>query len=380
MEKRKKHMAELVEIKDRKGSSNFVEVVKGKIKELNSLTDELSRKAEDVEKSKGVKKKKRKKEATDSVARVELGINQVMIAKKSKDERHFSSNKRQELADVDDLTKDLQEYPGGKDKKKDKKKQQKSTSAKLVEESVGVENSANMDLQKPDFHKESVATSELNGSVVEKTTHKKRKRSSKENSVDEKKVAADELKQTKLEVSEDTKEIGDHLALRNWKQSPVKKKRKAAQSNRDSHDTSETLSSDYLVKDEQKTITEELGGPQLANGNIEKNGNEGSTGPKSMNKEKRSSELTTINAFQRVKVDQVQFVDERLQDNSYWALDNSGTGYGAKAQEVLGQVRGSHLRLKGLNHQHKKHVEGEILDWKNSTRNEAMWPNSKGQQ
>lgn len=27
----------------------------------------------------------------------------------------------------------------------------------------------------------------------------------------------------------------------------------------------------------------------------------------------------TVNAFQRVKIDEVEFVDERLQDNSYWA-------------------------------------------------------------
>lgn len=28
---------------------------------------------------------------------------------------------------------------------------------------------------------------------------------------------------------------------------------------------------------------------------------------------------TTANAFQRVKADEVQFADDRLQDNSYWA-------------------------------------------------------------
>ncbi|ONK65183.1 uncharacterized protein A4U43_C07F34540 [Asparagus officinalis] len=52
----------------------------------------------------------------------------------------------------------------------------------------------------------------------------------------------------------------------------------------------------------------------------------------------------TVNAFQRVKVDEVKFADERLQDNSYWALDDTGSGYGAKAQEVLGQVRGRDFR------------------------------------
>lgn len=27
----------------------------------------------------------------------------------------------------------------------------------------------------------------------------------------------------------------------------------------------------------------------------------------------------TVNAFQRVKIDQVEFKDDRLKDNSYWA-------------------------------------------------------------
>lgn len=81
----------------------------------------------------------------------------------------------------------------------------------------------------------------------------------------------------------------------------------------------------------------------------------------------------TVNAFQRVKVEEVEFIDERLKDNSYWAKvnrrnivflfffcsillpcflslsdfhnhclmqDGAETGYGAKAQGVLGQVRG----------------------------------------
>ncbi|CAI5460502.1 unnamed protein product, partial [Closterium sp. Yama58-4] len=45
-------------------------------------------------------------------------------------------------------------------------------------------------------------------------------------------------------------------------------------------------------------------------------------------------------AFQRVKVEEVQFKDPRLMDNSYWAKSGAGSGWGAKAQEVLGQVRG----------------------------------------
>ncbi|KAM0937265.1 putative transcription factor interactor and regulator LisH family [Dioscorea sansibarensis] len=83
-------------------------------------------------------------------------------------------------------------------------------------------------------------------------------------------------------------------------------------------------------------------GNELADADLVKNIEEGGISAKSRKKEKHSVEPKT--AFQRVKVDEVKFVDERLQDNSYWAKDGADIGYGAKAQEVLGQVRGRDFR------------------------------------
>lgn len=74
---------------------------------------------------------------------------------------------------------------------------------------------------------------------------------------------------------------------------------------------------------------------------------------KSASKQPKSSEPNTVKAFQRVKIDEVEFVDERLQDNSYWAKDGAETGYGAKAQEVLGQVKG-----RGFRHEKTKKKRG----------------------
>ncbi|KAL5667493.1 hypothetical protein ACJX0J_019714, partial [Zea mays] len=54
----------------------------------------------------------------------------------------------------------------------------------------------------------------------------------------------------------------------------------------------------------------------------------------------------TMSPFQRIKVDNVRFADERLHDNSYWAKDDTDTGYDAKAHEILGQVRRSGFRHK----------------------------------
>ncbi|XP_075509140.1 uncharacterized protein LOC142545687 [Primulina tabacum] len=84
------------------------------------------------------------------------------------------------------------------------------------------------------------------------------------------------------------------------------------------------------------------------------NGAEKLSHPKSATKQhKNSTEPKTVNAFQRVKVDEVEFVDERLQDNSYWAKDGAESGYGAKAQEVLGQVKG-----RGFRHEKTKKKRG----------------------
>ncbi|KAL6191792.1 hypothetical protein ACLB2K_038181 [Fragaria x ananassa] len=66
---------------------------------------------------------------------------------------------------------------------------------------------------------------------------------------------------------------------------------------------------------------------------------------KSIKKQRNgSTEPKTINAFQRVKIDEAVFTDDKLKDNSYWAKDGADIGYGAKAQEILGQVRGRDFR------------------------------------
>lgn len=49
-------------------------------------------------------------------------------------------------------------------------------------------------------------------------------------------------------------------------------------------------------------------------------------------------------AFRRVNINQVQYSDSRLKDNSYWAKGGADQGYGAKAQEQLGVVRGRDFR------------------------------------
>ncbi|KAG8373977.1 hypothetical protein BUALT_Bualt11G0082200 [Buddleja alternifolia] len=73
-----------------------------------------------------------------------------------------------------------------------------------------------------------------------------------------------------------------------------------------------------------------------------------------------SDEPKTVNAFQRVKIEEVKFADERLQDNSYWAKDGADIGYGAKAQEVLGQVKGRDFRHEKTKKKRGSYRGGQI--------------------
>ncbi|CAH9090105.1 unnamed protein product [Cuscuta europaea] len=72
------------------------------------------------------------------------------------------------------------------------------------------------------------------------------------------------------------------------------------------------------------------------------------------------SEPRTLSAFQRVKADEVKFVDDRLRDNSYWAKSGADFGYGAKAQEVLGQVRGRDFRHEKTKKKRGSYRGGQI--------------------
>ncbi|KAJ4839664.1 hypothetical protein Tsubulata_048127 [Turnera subulata] len=80
-----------------------------------------------------------------------------------------------------------------------------------------------------------------------------------------------------------------------------------------------------------------------ANGSLKANGEKSEKQKSTKKPDAGSVEPKTANRFQRVKVEEVVFTDERLQDNSYWAKDGADSGYGAKAQEVLGQVRGRYV-------------------------------------
>ncbi|XP_062093816.1 uncharacterized protein LOC133799835 isoform X2 [Humulus lupulus] len=96
------------------------------------------------------------------------------------------------------------------------------------------------------------------------------------------------------------------------------------------------------------------------NGNIDKSAEKPSLQKTKKKQLNGSAEPKTVNAFQRVKVEEVVFTDERLKDNSYWAKDGADSGYGAKAQEVLGQVRGRDFRHEKTKKKRGSYRGGQI--------------------
>ncbi|KAK4265569.1 hypothetical protein QN277_026602 [Acacia crassicarpa] len=78
--------------------------------------------------------------------------------------------------------------------------------------------------------------------------------------------------------------------------------------------------------------------------NKKTNGTNEKFSEKRSQKKQDSVEPTSGKPFQRVNIEKIKFADGRLQDNSYWAKDGADFGYGAKAEEILGQVRGKDFR------------------------------------
>ncbi|KAG2299529.1 hypothetical protein Bca52824_036001 [Brassica carinata] len=127
------------------------------------------------------------------------------------------------------------------------------------------------------------------------------------------------------------------------------KKRKRSEPEETKEQTEEDDVEESKRRKKEEDVVEETPVKQQAdvheNGNVEKSGKKSGKGL-SNSKEPKVP-------FQRVKVEEIVFTDDRLKDNSYWAKDGADSGYGAKAQEVLGQVRG-----KGFRHEKTKKKRG----------------------
>ncbi|KAG1368404.1 putative suppressor protein SRP40 [Cocos nucifera] len=324
------------------------EVVRDKIEELKSLTKNSSEStAKHID-----EKEKKAKEISDSLAenieQSELEASQTVIKKKSKGSKStvYENNTVSELPYSVTKHPSVKESLDNKDSeyKEKKKRKGKSTSESSISSDQVDGGTSREDLRKSDVKKENVPVSVDNVNKSEKKNSKKRKRlASEENEALADNDIAGKASKIKPAVAEDNKETGNlkksSKSLTEYEHPVSVKKRKTEENNENTKPPCEQFDGNLSTCDSLKEVV----GHQMANGNSEQKETEGGSSSKAIKKEKDSAEPRTVNSFRRVKVDDVQFADKRLQDNSYWAKDGADNGYGAKAQEILSQVRGRYV-------------------------------------
>ncbi|XP_045811854.1 nucleolar and coiled-body phosphoprotein 1 isoform X1 [Trifolium pratense] len=178
-----------------------------------------------------------------------------------------------------------------------------------------------------------------NGAETEKKSKRKIKKKDKSNSEGDSKEQIGEP-DTTVSKKENSKATNEE-AMPEKKDS--KKRKRTISKENDEQDT-EVKEDEETKRRKVENLNESQGGDQSAktNGHYE-NGEEKSSVQKSQKKKnKESAEKAVKVPFQRVQVDNIDH--EKLLDNSYWAKGGAESGYGAKAEEVLGQVRGRDFR------------------------------------
>ncbi|KAK6152217.1 hypothetical protein DH2020_014852 [Rehmannia glutinosa] len=196
----------------------------------------------------------------------------------------------------------------------------------------------------------------------ETTTDKKSKKKSveaAEDGVNESKKAS--KKRKRMATNENENQSGEEVAVEESKS----KKSKGLEEGKDVLANGHAGEQNKEENSEAGQVGSQNFSTKQTNGSIKSainnNGLDKSSQQKSARGQRNSStEPKTVNAFQRVKVEEVEFVDERLQDNSYWAKDGAETGYGAKAQEVLGQVKGRDFRHEKTKKKRGSYRGGQI--------------------
>lgn len=270
----------------------------------------------DEEKSKGKKKKKSNvvsESVVDNVEDNQLESPTVVTENKVKD----------------DLSTDAKVDNGAETEKRSKPKKKKNNKSNIeggaIEQNAVTENKVKDDL--------SIDAKVENGAETEKRSKRKMKKKDKSISEGDAKEQIGDPDATNEEATPEEKKDS--------------KKRKRPISKENGEQDTEIKADEETKRRKIENMSESKGGDQSAKSNgLSENGEENSSVQKSQKKKhKESSEQKPVKAaFQRVQVDKVEFVDERLQDNSYWAKDGAESGYGAKAEEILGQVRGRDFR------------------------------------
>ncbi|CAL5199271.1 unnamed protein product [Lathyrus oleraceus] len=304
----------------------YLETRKDAKADINDQKEQGLPSKNEVEKSKG-KKKKKSNLVSESV------LNNV------EDNQLESPTVVTENKVKDDLSTDAKVDNGAETEKRSKhklKRNKKSNIEEDAKEQIAVtENKEKEELP--------VDAKVENGTETEKKSkHKKKKKDKSKSEGDAKEQIGDP--DATVSEKENFKASNEEATPEEKKDS---KKRKRPSSKENGEEDTEIKEDEETKRRKIEDLKEPQGGEQSVktDGHYE-NGSEKSSEQKSQKKKnKESVEKKPVKAaFQRVQVDKIDFFDERLQDNSYWAKGGAESGYGAKAEEILGQVRGRDFR------------------------------------
>ncbi|KAM7272621.1 hypothetical protein ACFE04_027284 [Oxalis oulophora] len=294
-------------------------------------------KSEPDEKS---KKKKNNKLDSESLVNDDVELKQEIVSQEN-------AKKKQTESDTAAPVEEQKVKSKSKKKKKEDSESLVNDDVELKQETVSEENG-----------KKKQSESETDALVEDKKVKSKSKKKKKEDSEN-------------LSVKEEHEKLDEGKSEKKEGKSLKKRKREASEENENQNDEETKCG-----KTDEKP-TEEAGKENNENSDVVANGNHEKSGEKPTKKQKYDSaenssmfSQTAISfeaiiatstfimppqtkRFQRVRVEEVEFADERLQDNSYWSKDGAENGYGAKAQEILGQVKG-----RGFRHEKTKKKRG----------------------
>ncbi|XP_078437106.1 nucleolar/coiled-body phosphoprotein [Wolffia australiana] len=272
-----------------------------------------------------------------------------------------------EIEKTEEGTQDLQEKSSSKKKKK--------VSSSAGEQILAEEKVKDVDIAEEKV--QNVPPASNGGFEGQETseTKKKKKKTDKKN-----KGAEKNDKSTSSEITEDAKEKSSSQISVIVRDSQGKEKNKKKRKH-EIIDASSVQEGDLGKKSKSESKKEESNSDLHSNGEVHTPGEKpkseksklqvkesqeieepesNGTSKSGKSEKKLSTASKTADAFQRVKVDAIEFADSRLQDNSYWAKGGAEIGYGAKAQEVLGQVRGRDFRHEKTKKKRGSYRGGQI--------------------
>ncbi|WVZ10945.1 hypothetical protein V8G54_015475 [Vigna mungo] len=264
-----------------------------------------------------------------------------------KDAKANIKDQKEQVADVPDKNKE------GKSKEKKKKKSQ------LVSESLAnnVEGNQLESVTAVADNKVSADDSTdvkvINGSETQKKSKSKSKKKDKRSGKSDEIAHTEDPNETVLK--EENIEFSSKEKTSEEKKDSKKRKRTISEEN------GQEVADVKADEENKRRKTENINASKESiKENIENTGEKSSVQRSQKKQQKESVEKPVKTAFQRVQVDKIQFTDERLQDNSYWAKDGAENGYGAKAAEILDQVRGRDFRHEKTKKKRGSYRGGQI--------------------